>query len=99
MMLTGESSTGKSTCVSLSQRYCHTFCTKFGLRFDDNTFYFTSTTGSSAALFGGSTIHSAAFFNAKKISRKMREVWKTVEVVVIDKIGFFTSTNMDKLNK
>ena len=67
--------------------------------FNDNTFYFTSTTGSSAALFGGSTIHSAAFFNAKKISRKMREVWKTVEVVVIDEIGFFTATNMDKLDK
>lgn len=99
MLLTGEGGTGKSTCVSLAQRYCHAFCTRLGLMFDDNTFCFTSTTGSSAALFGGSTIHSAAFFNAKKISQKMRDVWKTVKVLVIDEIGFFTTTNVDKLDR
>ena len=67
MFVTGPAGCGKSTCVDLAQNYCHKFCQATGLPFHDTTFYFTSTTGSSAALFGGNTIHSATHLNKKKL--------------------------------
>ena len=47
MLITGQGGSGKSTCVSLAQRFCHSFCTRVTILFDDKTFTFTSTTGSS----------------------------------------------------
>ena len=51
MFLTGPAGCGKSTCVELAQKYCHRFCQLAGLSFDETTFHFTSSTGSSACLF------------------------------------------------
>ncbi len=67
MLLTGAAGCGKSTSVILAQTFCHKFCTAILVPFDETTFYFTATTGSAAALFGGTTIHSAAHLNAGKI--------------------------------
>ncbi len=66
MILTGPGGCGKSTAVQLAQQYCHAFCSAVAVPFDATTFSFTSTTGSSAALFGSNTIHSAAHLNKKK---------------------------------
>lgn len=68
MFITGPARCGKSICIELAHKYCHKFCQVTGLPFDDMTFYFTSTAGSSAALFGGMTIYSAAHLNRKKIT-------------------------------
>ncbi|EJK51740.1 hypothetical protein THAOC_29064 [Thalassiosira oceanica] len=73
MLVTGQGGSGKSTCVSLAQRFCHSFCTRLAILFDDKTFTFTSTTGSSAAIFGGTTVRSAAYLNRVKITDSMRK--------------------------
>jgi hypothetical protein len=59
MFLSGAGGCGKSTSVILAQTFCHLFCKALSVPFDDLTFYFTATTGTSAVLFGGTTIHSA----------------------------------------
>jgi hypothetical protein len=62
MLLTGGAGCGKSTSVEtaqeFAQEFAHKFCMAVAVAFNDYTFYFTSTTGSSAAIFGGSTHHT-----------------------------------------
>ena len=79
MLLTGPAGCGKSTSLELAQHYCHTFCAAVSVAFDDITIYFSSTTGSSAALFGGNTIHGAAHLNKKIITDKMRMQWENIK--------------------
>ena len=99
MFITGPAGCGKSTCVSLAQEYCHKFCQAMGLPFDDNTFYFTSTTGSSAALFGGMTIHSAAHLIKRNITEEMCKVWESVIILIIDELSFFKVSDMNNLDR
>ena len=70
--LTGFAGAGKSTCVKVAQRFCFEFCRAASIPWDENTFLFTATTGSAASLFGGQTIHDAAFLNGneRNISNK-----------------------------
>jgi hypothetical protein len=99
MFLTGPAGCGKSTALEVAQQYCHAFCMAAAVAFDDVTFYFTSTTGSSAALFGGTTIHSAAHLNKTKITDAMRRVWREqVRILIIDEISFFKASDMKKLD-
>ena len=99
IFLTGFAGAGKSTCVTIAQRFCYEFCRSVGVGWDDNTFLFTATTGSAAGLFGGRTIHDAAFLNGqeKNISRKRREEWQRVRILIIDEILFFTRKISRKL--
>ena len=85
--------------MKLAQSFCHKFCSCIGIPFNDVTFYFTSTTGSSAALFGGMTIHSAAHLNRKKITDDMHVQWKEVRILIIDEVSFFKVSEMEKLDK
>jgi hypothetical protein len=99
MLLSGPAGCGKSTSLELAQKFCHNFCMAVAVAFNDLTFYFTSTTGSSAALFGGMTIHSAAHLNKSKILEAYREEWKDVRILIIDEISFFKVSEMQKLDK
>jgi hypothetical protein len=100
MFLTGPAGCGKSTAMEVAQKFCHAFCMAAAVAFDDMTFYFTSTTGSSAALFGGTTIHSAAHLNKSKLTDAMRRVWKyQVRILIIDEISFFKASDMKKLDR
>ena len=101
MFLTVFSRARKSTCVTIAQRFCYEFCRSVGVGWDDNTFLFTATTGSAASLFGGRTIHDAAFLIGaeKNISRKKREEWQRVRILIIDGISFFTRKNLKKLDR
>jgi hypothetical protein len=101
MFLTGFAGAGKSTCVKIAQRFCYEFCRAVSVYWADNAFYFTSTTGSSAALFGGHTIHDAAFLNGqeKNISNKKRQEWQNVRILIIDEISFFTTSSLEKLDR
>lgn len=100
MFFTGFAGAGKSTCVTVARRYCFEFCIVVSIPWDEDTFLFTATTGSSASLFGGSTIHDAAFLNGneRNISTALRERWKRVRILIIDEISFFTKNNVDKLD-
>ena len=100
MFLTGAAGCGKSTTMEAAQLYVHRFCTAIAVAFNDNTFYFTATTGSAAALFGGTTIHSAAHLNKTRINDEMRAVWRDdVRILIIDEISFFTATDVAKLDR
>ena len=67
--------------------------------FNDMSFTLTSTTGSSAAIFGGATIHSAAHMMGGKITDAMRKEWEDVKVLVLDEVSFFKTTDMDTLDR
>jgi len=99
MLLTGPAGCGKSTCVKLAQTFCHRFCMAVAVAFNNITFYFTSTTGSSAAIFGGMTIHSAAHINKKSVNDNQRKEWEDVRILIIDEISFFKVGEMQKLDK
>jgi len=100
MFLTGPGGCGKSTLVEIAQQYCHAFCVAASIPFDDITFYFTSTTGSSAALFGGTTIHSAAYLNKTRLTDAMRQIWREqVRILIIDEISFFKASDIRKLDE
>ena len=100
MFITGPAGCGKSTTMEAAQHYCHRFCTAIAAAFNDYTFYFTATTGSAAALFGGTTIHSAAHLNKSRINDEMRAIWRDdVRILIIDEISFFKASDVVKLDK
>ena len=70
-----------------------------GLPFDNTTFYFTPATGSSACLFGGTTIHSAAHLRKDRITDALCEDLKHVKILVIDEVSLFADTDMEDLDK
>jgi len=100
MFLTGAAGCGKSTTMEAAQFYCHKFCTAIAAAFNDYSFYFTATTGSAAALFGGTTIHSAAHLNKNRINDEMRAAWRDdVRILIIDEISFFKASDVAKLDR
>jgi hypothetical protein len=100
MFLSGGAGCGKSTTMELAQQYAHRFCTAIATAFNDYSFYFTATTGSAAALFNGSTIHSAAHLNKTRLTDEMRSIWREdVRILIIDEISFFTASDVAKLDK
>ena len=100
MFLTGAAGCGKSTTMEAAQFYCHKFCTAIAVAFNDYSFYFTATTGSAAALFGGTTIHSAAHLNKNRINDEMRAAWRDdVRILIIDEISFFKASDVAKLDR
>ncbi len=100
MFITGPAGCGKSTTMEAAQLYCHRFCTAISAAFNDMSFYFTATTGSAAALFGGTTIHSAAHLNKSRINDEMRAVWREdVRILIIDEISFFKASDVIKLDR
>ena len=99
MFLTGPAGCGKSTSVEVAQLFCHQFCNAAAIAFEEESFYFTSTTGSSAALFGGSTIHGAAHLNKTRLTDAMRNLWREkVRILIIDEVSFFKAGDIKKLN-
>eukprot|EP00985_Skeletonema_marinoi_P014873 scaffold7573_cov100-Skeletonema_marinoi.AAC.1 len=100
MLLTGGAGCGKSTSLDAAQEFAHKFCMAVAVAFNDYTFYFTSTTGSSAALFGGSTIHGAAHLNKSRLDDNMRQIWREdVKILIIYEISFFKTSDMQKLDQ
>ena len=49
--------------------------------------------------FGGTTVHSAAYMNCKRITDAMRNEWKDVKVLVHNEVSFFKTTDMDTLDR
>lgn len=105
MFITGPAGAGKSTSISVAQKYCFEFCKAVGIAWKDETFLFTAMTGVAAALFDGLTIHSVAQIpkNEKKISIQSMGMWKDVKVLIVDEISMasvdFIYTLNSRLNK
>ena len=101
MFVTGPAGAGKSTAITVAQKFCYEFCRSLGVSWGDNTFMFTATTGCAAALFGGNTIHSAAFLNTpfESITDAMMRQWKDVKILIIDEVSMATDDLMNKLNR
>lgn len=99
--ITGPAGTGKTTIISAFKKYCRDTNRKLEL---------TSTTGVSAILIRGRTIHSwagillgdqSAEFYISRIMRggKAQKAWKEVETLVIDEISMMDAFLFDKLDK
>jgi len=100
MFITGPAGAGKSTAISIAQKYCFEFCKAIGIAWQDETFLFTAMTGVAAALFGGLTIHSVAQLakHEKKISIDSIGLWKNVKILIIDEISMASVDIINKLN-
>jgi hypothetical protein len=100
MFVTGPAGAGKSTAIDVAQQFCFQFCKSMDILWGDKTFLFTAITGCAAALFGGVTLHSAAYLNSKSknISPGMLQNWEQVQMLIIDEISFSTCDQMEKLN-
>ena len=76
MFLTGPAGAGKSTAVTIAQRFCFEFCRAIGNLWSDSTFLFTAYTGSAASLFGGRTICKASFIQkVRALSEDDKREW------------------------
>lgn len=100
IFLTGPSGTGKSTIIQLL-KIKYGKLKRIGL---------TSTTGVSALLLGGTTIHSFLGIGlgtesvdvlVKKISinKKALDRWRTIDILVIDEISMLSPVLFDKLEQ
>ena len=100
MFVTGPAGAGKSTALEVAQHFCFEFTRAVGQHWDETTFLFTAMTGCAASLFGGVTLHSAAFLNQNlsKISDKSMQRWDNVKVLVVDEISMASNKIMKKLN-
>ena len=99
MFLTGPAGAGKSTAVKVAQRFCFEFCRTVGTMWNDKEFYFTACSGSAAAIFGGTTIHSAAYLNARKVPDSARDEWKGVRILIVDEVSYFSDDDVNKLDR
>jgi hypothetical protein len=100
MFISGPAGAGKSTSISIAEKFCFEFCKAVGIAWKDETFLFTAMTGVAAALFGGLTIHSVAQLNTEeeKISRESISLWENVKVLIIDEISMASISMINKLN-
>jgi hypothetical protein len=99
MLLSGGAGCGKSLVIGRAQKFCFEFCRTVGIPYHKNTIYLSSTSGSSAALIGGTTTYSAAYLNNTKIYDEYRIEWKHVRVFVVDEVSLFRVSGMVELNK
>ena len=100
LFLTGAAGSGKTMCLKL---FINNFKTKLNMGI-------TSTTGISALLFGGTTIHSFLGIGlgtssvegiVKKLYSRdyLRKRWKELDVLIIDEISMLPPDLFDKLEK
>ena len=101
MFVTGPAVAGKSTAIDVAQQFCFEFCKSMDIIWGDKTFLFTAITGCAAALFGGFTLHKAAYLNSrsKNVTPDMLHTWDQVRMLIIDEISFSTNDQMEKLNQ
>lgn len=100
MFVTGPAGAGKSTAITVAQKYCFEFCKAIDYNWTRDTFLFTAMTGVAASIFGGMTIHSVAHMNKKdeNITQLDMERWSNVKVLIIDEISMGTVSDMKRLN-
>ena len=99
MFLTGPAGAGKSTALTVAQRFCFEFCRAIGILWGDSTFLFTAYTGSAASLFGGVTICKAAFIKKPgSLSEDDKREWKDVRLLIVDEVSFMSDKELLQLD-
>lgn len=100
VFLTGPAGTGKTHSINMFKSWCQDHNKKFAV---------TSTTGSSALLTGGRTIHSWAGIrygdedvdiliqNIRQDPKVLRR-WRTTQILIIDEISMLSAEIFEKLN-
>ena len=93
MFVTGPAGARRSTAVEVAQQFCFEFCKSMDIIWGDKAFLFTAITGCAGALFGGITLHSAAYLNSrsKNVTPDMLHMLDQVRMPIIDEISFSTS--------
>lgn len=102
MFMTGPGGGGKSFVIHAVLQYCKAFSIAAGVNFDSNTFLVTACSNSAAFLINGKTIHSMCHLNSKKNSllRQIKRCnWRDVKFIIIDEVSFFSSKDLQKLDK
>ena len=97
MFATGLAGSGKSTGITVAQRFCFEFCKAASVMWEDNTFLFTAYTGSAAAAFGGLTTSSATYLSKTKINDSDRQRFEGVRILVIDEVSFLKDFELKRL--
>ena len=97
MFVTGLAGAGKSTGISVAQRFCFEFCKAASIMWKDNTFLFTAYTGSAAAAFGGLTMSAATFLSKTNLSDSDRQEFEGVRILVVDEVSFLKDTELNKM--
>ena len=67
--------------------------------FEKDSIYVTAVSGSAAALLGGGTLHAAAGLNRTKIPEDIINHWKSVRILIIDEISYFSESDFINLDK
>ena len=99
MFVTGLAGAGKSTGISVAQRFCFEFCKAASIMWKDNTFLFTAYTGSAAAAFGGLTTSAATFLSKDTLSDSDRQEFEGVRILVVDEVSFLKDTELKKIQR
>ncbi len=99
VLLTGPAGCGKSTIIN----YYYALQTSGGAK----NIYITSTTGRSALLIGGTTLHSLlgigigdmplSSLRAEVKKRRKTHIWKNIRVLIIDEVSMLSPTLFNKL--
>ena len=99
MFITRLAGAGKSTGISVAQRFCFEFCKAASIMWKDNTFLFTAYTGSAAAAFGGLTTSAATFLSKDTLSDSDRQEFEGVRILVVDEVSFLKDTELNKMQQ
>ena len=103
MFLTGPAGAGKTTAIKVAQSFCHDFCDRAGIHFDEHSFFFTAYTGSAASMFGGKTTLKSMQIPISgqlgDINEKTLSTLRDVKILICDEISFMTNDQLQNINK
>jgi ATP-dependent DNA helicase PIF1 len=99
ILITGGAGVGKSFLIDTIQNYCKT-----------KLMIVTSTTGTSAILINGTTLHSylgigigtnsvGSIYTSIMKKKYLKERWRKIEILVIDEISMLTANLFDKIEE
>ena len=97
--VTGMAGAGKSTGISVAQRFCFEFCKATSIMWNDNTFLFTAYMRSAAAAFGGLTTSASTFLSKDKLCDSGRQAFEGVRILAVEEVSFLKDTELKKMQR
>ena len=107
IFITGSAGTGKSYII---KKFFEEFCKKYNLAHRNSSIVKTSTTGCSAVLIGGTTLHSylgigtgeksaIEMIRFIRMNKSLKDRWIELKVLIIDEISMMDADLFDKLEE